>query len=210
MSKKNLAVLLSRLKVFENPNIKLEQYQTDSEIAAESLWFAYMNDDIKGKIITDLGCGTGIFGIGALILGAKKVYFVDVDPDVIEVAKQNKQFIEKETGKKFNCIFMNKDIRDFKTKVDVVMQNPPFGVVKSHTDKLFLIKAMEVSDKIYSFHKIESENFLNKFLKENDFKVRNIKKFNFPLRRSFLFHTKRVHYVKVGCFKIERIDEILK
>lgn len=204
MGKKNLAVLLSKIKVFEDPNIKLEQYQTDSEIAAEALWFAYMNKDIKGKIIADLGCGTGIFGFGALILGAEKVYFVDVDEKSIDIAKQNKKLIEKETGKKFKCVFMNKDIRNFKSKVDVVIQNPPFGVVRTHTDKFFLVKAMDVANKIYSFHKIESENFLNKFLKENCFKVVNIKRFNFPLRRTFFFHTKKVYYVDVGCFKIER------
>jgi putative methylase len=206
MSKKNLAILLSKIKVFEDPSIKLEQYQTDSEIAAESLWFAYMSGDIKGKVIADLGCGTGIFGIGALILGAEKVYFIDVDSKALEIAKQNKKFIEKETGKKFKCVFMNRDIRGFYTKVDVVIQNPPFGVVKTHTDKLFLIKAMEIADRIYSFHKMESEKFLNKFLGENNFRVVKIKRFNFPLRKTLFFHTKKVYYVKVGCFRIEFVD----
>jgi len=204
MGKRELAILLSKLKTFEEPNLKLEQYQTDSEIAAEALWFAYMNNDIKGKVIADLGCGAGIFGLGALALGAKKVYLVDIDSKVIKIAKENKKIVEKELGRKIDCVFFNKDIRLFKKKVDVVVQNPPFGVIRTHTDKFFLVKAMGVADKIYSFHKIESENFLEKFLGENRFKVVKSKKFNFPLKKSFFFHTKKVYYVDVGFFKIER------
>ena len=142
MKKRNLAILLSKLKTFESPDIKLEQYQTDSEIAAESLWFTHMNNDIHGKVIADLGCGTGIFGFGALILGAKKVFFVDLDEKAIKVAKENRKFLEKELKKRFNCAFINKDIRSFRNKVDVVIQNPPFGIKRTHTDKLFLMKAM--------------------------------------------------------------------
>ena len=74
-SKSSLAVLLSKLKGFETEKVseKLEQYQTDPEIAAEILWFAGFNNDISRKVIVDLGCGTGILGIGALVMGAKKV-----------------------------------------------------------------------------------------------------------------------------------------
>ena len=74
-SKKELAILLSKLKTFDTPKTHLEQYSTDSEIAADILWFAYQNKDIEGKKIADFGCGTGILGIGALNLGANKILF---------------------------------------------------------------------------------------------------------------------------------------
>ena len=35
-----------------------------------------MNNDIKDKTIADLGCGTGILGLGAAVLEAKKVYLI--------------------------------------------------------------------------------------------------------------------------------------
>ena len=76
VSKSALAIELSQLNVFPTPNIKLEQYPTDSEIAADILWTAFMRNDIKNKIIADFGCGTGLLGIGAILLGAKKVFFI--------------------------------------------------------------------------------------------------------------------------------------
>ena len=88
-SKKQLEVRLSKLKQLSSPKASLEQYQTSSDIAAEVLWTAYMNNDIKNKVIADLGCGNGMFGIGALLVGAKKVFFIDSDSDAILTTKAN-------------------------------------------------------------------------------------------------------------------------
>ena len=85
VSKSSLAIELSKLKVFNQANVSLEQYPTDSEIAATILWQAKMNNDIEDKIIADLGAGTGILGIGALLLGADYVYFVEKDEKAIEI-----------------------------------------------------------------------------------------------------------------------------
>ena len=88
-SKKQLAVSLSKLHVFERPAARLEQYPTDSEIAAEMLWFAYQRGEIEDRAVGDFGCGTGILGIGALFLGAKKVFFVDIDKNALKRLKEN-------------------------------------------------------------------------------------------------------------------------
>ena len=196
-SKKELARELSYLENFGKAKAKLEQYPTDSEIAAEILWFLHMNDEINGKIIADLGCGNGILGIGALLLNAKKVYFVDKDKSALDIVKKN--------CKKLNLnevVFFNKDISDFDKKVDVVIENPPFGVQKENADRIFLDTAMKISDKIFSFHKIESENFLKKYCV--GFLVERLFSFNFILRKTQRFHKKEKHYVKVGFFKINR------
>ena len=137
MNKKELAILLSQLKTFRKQDIGLEQYQTTSEIAANILWFGFMNKDIKNKIIADFGCGNGVLGIGALILGAKKVYFIDIDKNAIEISKNNLKFIEERLRKRFKANFVNKDIKDIKNKFEVIIQNPPFGVKKVHQDKVF-------------------------------------------------------------------------
>ncbi len=207
MNKKQLAILLSQLKTFKTQDISLEQYPTECEIAAESLWFAYMQSDIKNKIIADLGCGNGIFGIGSLILGAKQVIFLDIDKEILEIAHENLKFIEKKLNKKFDAIFINKHVKDFHKKVDIIIQNPPFGVKNTHADKLFLLISMENSNKIYSFHKIESQNFIEQLSQENGFKAKKVMIFNFPLKKTLFFHTKRVHYVKVGFWKIERFKK---
>jgi len=196
MNKKQLEIELSKLKKITYPKPELEQYTTDSNIAAEVLWFAFMHGDIKGKIIVDFGCGNGILGIGALILGAKRVYFVDIDKKALEIAKENCEFK--------NAKFFNLSISDFNEKVDIVIQNPPFGVQKRKADKPFLEKAMEVSKKIYSFHKIESKNFIDKISSENNFLVKDIFLFDFNLRKEMWFHKKGKHKVRVGCWILEK------
>jgi len=42
----------------------------------------------RGMTVLDLGCGTGVLGIGALLLGAK-VYFVESDGSALEIARNN-------------------------------------------------------------------------------------------------------------------------
>jgi ribosomal protein L11 methyltransferase len=42
-----------------------------------------------GMEVIDFGCGSGILGIAALMLGANKVYGVDIDPQAIEASQQN-------------------------------------------------------------------------------------------------------------------------
>ena len=196
MNKKQLEIKLSSLKNISKPKAGLEQYSTDVDIAAEVLWFAFMHGDIKGKIMADLGCGNGILGIGALILGAKKVYFVDKDEESLKIAKKNCEFK--------NVEFLSLDVEGFNKKVDLVLENPPFGVQKRKADKPFLETAMKVAKKVYSFHKIESKNFIDKLSKERGFLVKDIFLFDFKLRKSMWFHKKNKYKVRVGCWVLEK------
>lgn len=45
--------------------------------------------DLKDKVVVDYGCGSGILGVAALLLGAKKVYATDIDPQAVLATKQN-------------------------------------------------------------------------------------------------------------------------
>lgn len=47
------------------------------------------HENIHQKTVLDYGCGSGILGIGALLLGAKQVIAVDIDPQAILATKQN-------------------------------------------------------------------------------------------------------------------------
>jgi len=204
MNKKELELILSQVAEFDDPKVKLEQYATDATIAADCLWNAFSDKNIKSKVIADLGAGPGIFGLGALILGAKKVYFVEIDKNAIKLAKQNLKKVESIVGKKLNTEFFNMDIKEFTKKVDVVIQNPPFGVKETHIDKLFLIQAMEISKKIYSFHKLSTKDFVKKFVAENNYQVVKTYKYSFPLKQEFWFHTLRVKHIDVGCWYLKR------
>lgn len=45
--------------------------------------------DLQDKVVIDYGCGSGILGIAALLLGAKHVYAVDIDPQAVLATNQN-------------------------------------------------------------------------------------------------------------------------
>jgi len=47
--------------------------------------------DLEGKTIIDYGCGSGILGIAALLLGAKQVIAVDNDPQALLASRDNAQ-----------------------------------------------------------------------------------------------------------------------
>jgi putative methylase len=207
-SKAGLAVILSRLKGFEKPKIELEQYSTESEIAAEILWNMIFRREIEGKVIADLGCGTGILGIGALLLGAKRVFLVDKDEEAIDIAKKNLTYIEEQFDEDMpeRAEFVCKDIALFDEKVDIVVENPPFGIQgKRHSDKEFLEKAMQISSVIYSFHKSESKQFIAAVSRDNGFKINGYWEFDWPVKRAFSFHTKKIERIKVGCWRLEKI-----
>ncbi|MCX6710348.1 MAG: METTL5 family protein, partial [Candidatus Woesearchaeota archaeon] len=184
LSKSGIAIALSRLRVFEKPKLMEEQYPTDSEIAAEILWFSHMSGEISGRTVADLGCGTGILGIGALLLGAQKVFFVDSDMSALELTRKNIQFLEHETGLSLSdkAEIVNNDISEFNDKVNLVIENPPFGTKLAHADKLFLEKAFKIAPVIYSIHKAESKNFIESIAKESSFKITHYFEFDMPIR----------------------------
>jgi ribosomal protein L11 methyltransferase len=46
---------------------------------------------LKGKTLIDFGCGSGILGIAALLLGAEKVWAIDNDPQALLASRDNAQ-----------------------------------------------------------------------------------------------------------------------
>lgn len=204
-SKKELAIILSKLKTFEVPKTKYEQYSTPAEEAADFLWNAYMNNDLYDRYVIDLGCGTGILTIGAALLGAR-VVGIDIDPDAIETANDNKQFAETLLNMKLtNVKFAVKDVNLIKNlKADTVIQNPPFGTKTKHTDIMFLDKAVEIAHVVYSMHKIETRDFIEKYCFEKGLNAGLINTYTFSLKPTMKFHEKGKYAVRVGLWRIYR------
>lgn len=207
-SKSDLAVALSKLKGFNAGKVRLEQYITDSEVAATILWFAYMKESVYGKIIGDLGAGTGILGIGTLLLGAKRVYFVEIDGEAMEIAKNNYESIKSEYNMPGEAIFINKDISEFNEKIDVIVENPPFGVKNEHSDRVFLKKAVKLAPVIYTLHKSESKKFIEAFCRDNGFRLAEEITLVFPLKASLKFHKKKIHRFNVSLFELRNLSTV--
>ncbi|MCX8179509.1 MAG: 50S ribosomal protein L11 methyltransferase, partial [Candidatus Aenigmarchaeota archaeon] len=153
MRKKELELLLEKLKPIETPKFKLEQYTTPSYLAAELLNLAFLNGDIKRKTVADFGCGSGRLAIGAALLGAKKVIGIDIDASAIQQAKENLELVKQLKRKRLNIEFICSDIRDINIQCDTVVQNPPFGIRSKTSDIIFLQKALLCAKKIYSIHR---------------------------------------------------------
>ena len=45
--------------------------------------------DLTDKLVIDYGCGSGILGVAALLLGARQVLAVDIDPQAVLATRQN-------------------------------------------------------------------------------------------------------------------------
>lgn len=52
-------------------------------------WLA--QHDLHGKTLVDYGCGSGILGIGALLLGARSAIGIDIDPQALLASRDNAQ-----------------------------------------------------------------------------------------------------------------------
>jgi putative methylase len=214
LTKSGLGIVLSELKDFKTHNLMLEQYSTPSEIAADMLWNAYMNGDIDGKVIIDAACGPGYLGIGALLLGAKRVFFVDKSEEAILILKENIQFIKNKFDLKYDSSvgeisrIIMKDIADadgdIDEKADVVIQNPPFGTKEKHLDKLFLEKAFSSANIIYSFHKTSTKGFVEAIAKDYGFRISNSWRYDFRIKAVHKFHSKMRYNVDVTVFRLTR------
>ncbi len=192
LSRAQLAIQLSKLKVFEKADEWSEQYPTDSENAASMLWNAYMLGDIENKIVADLGAGTGILGIGAILLGAKKVYFVERDEKAIKVLKENLDLLNCS-----NYQIIHSDVSEFNKKVDTVLMNPPFGTREKHADKTFLNKAFSIADLVHSFHLATSVDFLRKFSLDHHKIITHSWNFELQLKQTQKHHKRKVHRTNV-------------
>jgi len=200
--KRELERALSEIEAHPLPNAYLEQYTTPSNVAAETLYLtAYVYDDIIGKTVVELGCGTGRLAIGAAILGASEVFGVDVDGVAVRVAQKNAEML----GVKEKTHWIVADIDVVKGTFDTLLQNPPFGVQRRRADRRFITKSLELSSTIYSFHKGGESNriFIKRFIEEHGGKVTTIFPLNMEIPRMFKFHTKKKRSIQVDLYRIE-------
>jgi len=78
------------------------------------------NQSLEGKTVVDIGCGSGILGIVAKVLGCKSVSFVDNDKDAVKHSRQN----AKINGIEENCEFVCSSLLDnISKKFDLVLCN---------------------------------------------------------------------------------------
>jgi len=209
-SKSALAIELSKLKTFNKHNFKLEQHETPSEIAANFLWQIHFEEDkIKDKTILDLGCGGGLLGIGALLLGANKVTFIDIDEDVLENLKKNLEYIENEAEFEGNYEIIHADIKNEPEidNQDITITNPPFGTKNKGIDKEFIKYGLKHSNIVFSFHKTSTIEHLIKWARDMNTIATRISNYNFELWATQSHHKRKIHRIEVSTIKYEKITK---
>ncbi|UCF11926.1 MAG: methyltransferase [Thermoplasmatales archaeon] len=199
MKKRELEILLQKVPLPNKPIPILEQYMTPASIVADIICIAHQFGDIENKTVVDLGCGTGIFSVGAMIAGAKKVTGIDADKDVITIAKK----YAKENNLEIE--FKVDDVKNVQTKCNTIIMNPPFGAQKSNqkADRKFIEKGFEISKILYSIHLKKTIPFLEKMISSLGGIITYRKDYDFPIRWTFKFHDKKVVYYNVTLLRIE-------
>jgi putative methylase len=229
IKKKHLEIILDHLKPHPNPKFHLEQYTIEGKLASEILFFA--RQDICNNFVIDLGCGTGKLAIGAKLMGAKRVLGIDIDKETIEVAKFNVKQVLSIVGDEDrlnsygsynnepipfdndNIIFMQNDINNVdkefidgyapdKNVKNIVIQNPPFGSQKKHADRIFLDKALDIGDVIYTIHNTPTRDFVINYIENKGRKITNIFQANFRIPRIYKFHKKRYMETPVDIYRV--------
>jgi putative methylase len=161
MRASELSRRLSTLRPFVAPDPRLEQVSTPPDAAATLLLRAMGSGDLEGRSVADLGCGTGLLGIGAALLGAEPVLGVDASPGAIAVASKNAR--ESGVTVELTC----GPVESFTRAVDTVVMNPPFGAQLRHADRPFWETAMRVARRsIYAFALADSRTFIAKSVVE--------------------------------------------
>jgi len=220
--KLDLERFLSQIEPHPSPQARLEQYTVSEAIAATVLYLAaYTNDDIIGKTVLDLGCGTGRLALAASYLGAQCVVGVDIDKMAIITASENSQ----KMGLKTNVSWVVGDIIAITSSFDTVLQNPPFGVQRRAADRKFLEKALEVGNAVYSLHnhphrdkqlikrlkanpgsllQVAPSPFIKKFVESKHGVVKAVYAMLMTIPRMFDFHTKTKHDFVIDLYLIKR------
>ena len=75
------------------------------------------HEDLQDKVVIDYGCGSGILGIAALLLGARQVYAVDIDPQAVLATKQN---AERNQVNERLLAFLPEEFSDYCAENDVI------------------------------------------------------------------------------------------
>jgi putative methylase len=216
-----LEKLLSHVEPHSKPKPDFEQYTIPADIAARMLCIAaYSCNNIIGKSVLDLGCGTGRLALGAAFLGAQEVVGVDVDKTAIRIAVEN----SKKIGLKGKVDWLVADVSVVGGEFDTVLENPPYGIQTARADRKFLEKALEVGKTVYSLHKNPHVNrafykmlksraagmkivvpsaFLKDLVERHNRKIKAVYAMVMSIPHMFNFHTKKRHEFIVDLYVID-------
>jgi putative methylase len=202
-TKTQLAQQLGVVAGFEDPRVDLEQYRTPPDLAAHLIHTADLHDDIEDRTVIDLGTGTGMLALAAVLRGPARVVGVDLDPGPLATARTNERRVATATHVAWVLGDATEPPLDPPGPTTVVM-NPPFGAqaTNEHADRAFLTTAAEIADVSYSIHNTGSADFVEAFATDEGGAVTHAFEAELDLPRQFEFHESDAKTVTVEVFRV--------
>jgi predicted RNA methylase len=190
MKLKELQSRLEQVETFDKPKIQYEQYITTPHLASQIVYnIDQMYDDLNGKIVCDLGCGTGMLSIGCSFMMANYILGIDIDSDALSICRKNLDFFDLYDSTSIDLLQtdvkqLNRYNFKFDNYFDTLVMNPPFGTKNQKlesniqdledeklknlgVDLIFLKMASKLTNNsIYSIHKSVTRNYIKNIAKK--------------------------------------------
>ncbi|VDM62409.1 unnamed protein product [Angiostrongylus costaricensis] len=211
MKSKQLEWMLSDMRGFQNPDIKLEQYATSPEIAMAIIDSIDRLVGLDGQLVADLGCGCGmLMSTVALAYQPTMIIGFEIDKQALAICKENLEDLEIED----RCELVNSDVLQISSSLhsqfDVIVMNPPFGTKSNVGIDMQFVRAglmmLSPGSSLFSLHKSSTRDYILKTAnKWSGMDARCVAKLKWNLPTTYKFHKKKsvdidvdlIHYKKV-------------
>ncbi|CAM9296547.1 unnamed protein product [Ascophyllum nodosum] len=158
--------------------------------------------DIEDRAVLDLGCGTGVLGIAAAILGAGAVVGVDVSEVGLAAAAENASEMDVDMDLVLGDLARDSCVAG---RFDTVLMNPPFGTRRAGIDLVFVERALEVaSTAVYSMHKSSTRKHLLKKADQWGVDVAVLAQLRFDIPATYKFHKRDSVDVEVDLIRFQK------
>ncbi len=133
---------------------------------------------------------------------------VFIQSDVVDINRESiSKYLTSKTGDIHQITGQDNDNEQYIQKSHnlgkyIVIQNPPFGSQKKHADRIFLKKALEIGDIIYSIHNTPTRDFVIEYIEDRGRTITHIFQANFKIPNIYKFHTKKVVDIPVDIYRI--------
>ena len=105
--------------------IEKDKLRPTKNIIKETL-FNLLQHDIEDSICLDMFAGSGSLGFEAASRGAKSVYMIEKDSDIVRCLNEQKNILEAHNVEIIKADVMTYEI-NFLNKVDILFLDPPFS-----------------------------------------------------------------------------------
>jgi len=161
------------------------------------------------RLVADLGCGTGMLGIAAGLLGAAAVVGLDTDADALAIARHNVDA----AGVDMELLRVDvthlttaapSPLRPLRGMFDTVVTNPPFGTRVAGVDTAFVAAAHALTTDegvVYSLHKTSTRAHWPAVAASLGSVVSVVAELRFELPATYAFHSRDTADVAVDLLR---------